>query len=673
MKKSTWISVIIAVAVFVAAICFSKTLLQDTAVYEDTVKGIDYSSQKAHIFGRDYVFVWNNSTLDTEYYRLDDDTVKLVEKLNKQGAGECIGQIMLGQADEVNILTDRIYTPSSAVEAKLGSFFRWNCFLSMLIWYPALAAVIIFLLVNLIGKRSAVTKLYCAAQLLLFLIFAGFIFFFAKSYINEFDRNNGERLASAIQYKTAANENSASVYSIYPDLIDIFKSDARKLTLTISDSHLHGSDIVLANYYEKSVAEAIRMAAGQKESYFTTLWRSNIRMNVLACYGESDMNDGVITVAVLGGNRFSEEAGDFLDRVFIRCLFVFLAVSLLMLLAYIIYQLRWRKLVNSIKTIVVDKGDCSIPTRNIGGYTSLWNGLAETSKALGNVKYDVRQGLQFSARFVPKNLFRLFGSADLKDVSIGDSRLVKGCMVQVSIDSLKMLSCGEYLETLNKVNSIFLKNQEKADAIRINSDSDLKKNKFFFESNENEAVDFAVNVCGGLKEEQMTRIAKRLVIINSSEYNCGIAGSDEQIIPFVYSKDDEILEAYEDRLRAAGLEIVLTENVLNNMASKNWVRYIGYISSPDGRRTIKLYEALDVYSDFKRKVIMSTEQKFQKALRLFYSDDFYLARNTFNEVLQVNSEDNIARWYLFTCEHYLNEGGNVDVSYSLFSEDVFSK
>lgn len=673
MKKWTWVSVVFAIAIYAAIIFSSRYMMEETVIYEDTEKGIEYSFQIAHVFGRNYVFVWNNSTGDTEYYSLDGDAEALAGSLNKQGAGECLGRVFEAQAAGYNLYTDRLYSPAEAVEEKLGSFFRWNSFLYLLKWYPFLAALLIILFVNLIGKRSAITKVYCAAQLLMLVLCAGAFLLFTGSYVKELDDSENERLQAAILYRQDVGDNASLVYDAYTDVADIFKCDSRKLTLTVDDSHTLGSDVVLLNYYEKNVAEAIRLAASRKSSCSTTVWRSNLRMNVLAYYGSTNANENIITVAVSDGSRFQREKTGLICRVFKNSIIVFLVISLLMLLTYIIYQLRWRRLTAAVKTIIVDKGDYSIPTKHIGGYVTFWKGLAEASKALGNVRYDVRQGLQFSARFVPKNLFKLFGNSDLKDVSIGDSRMVKGCMVQVSMDSMKMLSCEEYLETLNNINSIFLNNQDAAEAIRINSDSDLKKNKFFFDKDINQAVDFAVNVCNELKEGQNTRIAKRLFLLNASEYNCGIAGSTEQIIPFVYSRDDEILEMYEDRLRAAGLEIVITENVLNSLAAKNWVRYIGYISSPDGRRNIKLYEALDVYTDFKRKVIMSTEHKFQKALRLFYSDDFYLARNTFNEVLQINSEDNIARWYLFTCEHYLNAGGSVSVSYSLFSEDDFGK
>ena len=85
------------------------------------------------------------------------------------------------------------------------------------------------------------------------------------------------------------------------------------------------------------------------------------------------------------------------------------------------------------------------------------------------------------------------------------------------------------------------------------------------------------------------------------------------------------------------------------------VRYLGYLLLSDSQERIRLYEVLDACPLREGKQKALTDQKFQKGLSLFYQHDFYLARSTFNEVLRENPEDSMAKWYLFTCEKYLNE------------------
>lgn len=88
--------------------------------------------------------------------------------------------------------------------------------------------------------------------------------------------------------------------------------------------------------------------------------------------------------------------------------------------------------------------------------------------------------------------------------------------------------------------------------------------------------------------------------------------------------------------------------------------------------SLKLYEGLDAYPETQRKLMMETDALFQQGLQLFYSNDFYLARNTFNEVLKLNEQDHIARWYLFHCEYHLNHP-DAEVSYGLFENTVLEQ
>ncbi|MPN54166.1 hypothetical protein SDC9_201835 [bioreactor metagenome] len=80
----------------------------------------------------------------------------------------------------------------------------------------------------------------------------------------------------------------------------------------------------------------------------------------------------------------------------------------------------------------------------------------------------------------------------------------------------------------------------------------------------------------------------------------------------------------------------------------------------------KLFEVLDVYSDVARLRKTGADAKFQEGVRLFYKNDFYLARNAFSAVIKACPEDGIARWYLFACERYFSRPENQDVRYDLF-------
>ena len=59
---------------------------------------------------------------------------------------------------------------------------------------------------------------------------------------------------------------------------------------------------------------------------------------------------------------------------------------------------------------------------------------------------------------------------------------------------------------------------------------------------------------------------------------------------------------------------------------------------------------------------------FQKALDLFYNKEFYLARNEFSNVIRKSPLDNIARWYLFLSEKYINDKVIKDYNLALYGD-----
>lgn len=160
-----------------------------------------------------------------------------------------------------------------------------------------------------------------------------------------------------------------------------------------------------------------------------------------------------------------------------------------------------------------------------------------------------------------------------------------------------------------------------------------------------------------------------IMMLHEADYRYGVSGVEDMMTPFIYSAEEKILDAYVGALAKAKAGVVLTKQTLDAIGEGFSVRYIGFVSGGETQGSIKLYECLDAYKEDKRKVMKESDVFFQKALKLFYSNDFYLARNAFNEVLKLNEQDEIARWYLFRCEYLLNIS-EIEVSYGLFESDV---
>jgi hypothetical protein len=330
--------------------------------------------------------------------------------------------------------------------------------------------------------------------------------------------------------------------------------------------------------------------------------------------------------------------------------------------------------VDTAHSAAVDKTGYIIPKREAHGMDTMWGSLQEMSKNVEKLDYEKQRSTLAFARFVPNNLAELFDKENLAEVPAGYLAYKKGTMVHISMESLRNLNNNVFLHYVNKGIECLREKQNEYKTVILGNDPDNLRAKCFFDGNVDEAVAFAIDLSAAYARDEALSKLERTMIINNSEYCCGVAGVTDMVLPFAYSKEDELFSTYEHNLRKAGVKIAITESVLSKLSVSSYsMRYIGYINDASVGRCLKLYECLDAHSEAERKLLISTLPFFEKALNLFYSDDFYLARNTFNKVLQTNPKDQIARWYLFNCEFYLNKTDNSNVSYALYDNPLIEQ
>jgi hypothetical protein len=157
-----------------------------------------------------------------------------------------------------------------------------------------------------------------------------------------------------------------------------------------------------------------------------------------------------------------------------------------------------------------------------------------------------------------------------------------------------------------------------------------------------------------------------LLILHRTEYEYGVTGRDARGITFLSSYDLGLLTKLSVPLSTLGVKIIVTERCERSLADTVSTRYIGYISSSDEQHSIKLYEVLDVYRESVKARRKQYNDKFQEAIRLYYKNDFYLARNIFSEIFKNCPDDGVARWYIFACERLFNRTDFSTVNYSIF-------
>jgi len=336
---------------------------------------------------------------------------------------------------------------------------------------------------------------------------------------------------------------------------------------------------------------------------------------------------------------------------------------------FISFHARWKKFAEGISYVAAEKKPYTNVPKKKDGMQSLWAPLDRIGHIVANLHYERELLYRRYYRLIPKGMENLLNKAEMADVEVGDKNKIRGCMVQIVLDDMKNCDPQQYMDTMTKSMELMHDVREKRNGIFLSASTDMHERKLFFEQDSKAAMQFAVELIHQHTANNVLTDNNLVMIVHSADFNYGVSGVKNMMTPYMYSKEESTLEPYAKALAKAKVKIALTEQTLRLIGGGFYTRYIGFVTGKDELESIKIYECLDAYPETKRKVMTQTDAMFQRGLQLFYSNDFYLARNTFNEVLKLNENDHIARWYLFHCEYHLNNP-EAEVLHGLFENIV---
>lgn len=344
-------------------------------------------------------------------------------------------------------------------------------------------------------------------------------------------------------------------------------------------------------------------------------------------------------------------------------------VTLVHGIVFLAFSSGWKKFVKGMQYVATEKKPYTeIPSGN-DGLQMIWSSLDTIGQNMSRLEYERDVLYRSYFRFVPKGMERFLKKTEVADIKIGDHSMVEGCMVHFSLENVKDFDDSQYMSIMTDSLRLMHKVREKHGGVFLSAGADLLERKIFFEKNSGGALPFVVDLIHAYAEHGSLQNVDYIFLLHLSNYYYGISGVKDMMTPFMFCKEEKLLEPYIPALAKAKVKIVLTERTLSLIGNRFSVRYIGFISDEEMGK-IKLYECLDAYKERRQKKMEETDGIFQNAIQLFYSNDFYLARNVFNEVLKLNEQDQIARWYLFRCEHHLNHPDAV-ITYGLFQNRIY--
>ena len=322
----------------------------------------------------------------------------------------------------------------------------------------------------------------------------------------------------------------------------------------------------------------------------------------------------------------------------------------------------------------ISSGNFEINDINAGNNEvgDMWRSMKEVEISLAIKDYEIQSIISSCKRFIPKGMNKVLGRASIMETGLGDMVTASGSVGILSVTNFKkvrnQLDDGKFMSFVNGSFTHINKNMTDWDGIQLTEDFNLSALKMIFPNDAENGVDFGLNVFGNIPEDSVNLGVKpeMFLTLHDTSFLYGVAGTQDTAFPFLSSSEIEFLGSFAEKFSSTGTKIVATAQFLDKLSNKPNIRYIGFISSEDDEYAYKLYEVLDVYSDLEKKQRLQYEDKFQEAIKLFYKNDFYLARNMFSSILRICPNDGIARWYLFACEHYFNRKNTADITYNLF-------
>ena len=364
---------------------------------------------------------------------------------------------------------------------------------------------------------------------------------------------------------------------------------------------------------------------------------------------EKDLSSDYMLVTI--GIPDSNENGLWSDgkKVLILFFAVFILGSLLIAFIFYLLSLDLRAFEHAIRDVALGRTMVDVPETPSQDVRSMWNSLSEIGKRMEEINYDKFRIFEAYYRFAPKNVEKLIGKDSIFDVKNGDTASVEGTLMLLTTKDSEARE--RKIKSVANIMSYMSQFEEEQEGILVSQDSALSVLRFFFLKDFVQTVSRAAQFLHRNASDRESQFVSGFLYSDSFIY--GVAGIKSQSLCFITSSHSKEIEDYALWFADMRIPLIITESVARR-EDAGQTRYIGFIILSSDDRRVDLYEVIDAESARLRQLKLTTRDKFEETLKLFYSKEYYLARNQFSEILKECPEDALARWYLFESERYLN-------------------
>ena len=273
---------------------------------------------------------------------------------------------------------------------------------------------------------------------------------------------------------------------------------------------------------------------------------------------------------------------------------------------------------------------------------------------ISNEEYKVKLKKEYY-KFVPREFYDYLGKSEVFELTLGEN-----VQKDVTVLFIDIRSSHKTSETLSLDDNFkFINNY-----LSIVGEC-VRKNKGFIDKflgdgvlavflNEDDALKCSTQIANNFENINLVSIGTEKIRygigIHCGKVVIGIVGEKERLTPTIISDSVNLAKKIESLNKIFLSNILFTKEVLNNL-DKNCelnYRYVGTVNIDN--IGVSLFENLDAYQGSNKTDFIKTKNLFETAVRNFEEKNHKNARKLFIEVLKINENDNLAKYYLKKCK-----------------------
>lgn len=275
-------------------------------------------------------------------------------------------------------------------------------------------------------------------------------------------------------------------------------------------------------------------------------------------------------------------------------------------------------------------------------------------KGISSEEYKLKLKREYY-KFVPREFYDYLGKDEVFDLTLGENVQKDVTILFVDIrrsyKTSESLSLDDNFKFINNYLSIV------GECVRENHgfiDKFLGDGVLAVFLSEIDALNCSTNISNKFENINLVSLGEDKIKfgigLHSGKVVIGIVGEKERLTPTVISDSVNLAYKVESLNKIFMSNILFTKDVLNNLPKDfelNY-RYVGTVNIDD--YGVSVFENLDGYVGANKTGYIKTKNIFETAVRNFEEKNYKTARKLFIDIIKINDDDNLAKYYLKKCK-----------------------